>query len=852
MLGTIPVLSGICLRCQMRLGRRLRPDATTAIQFQRFASSRQFARAPTENPSGQIVDGHIKRWKPKSGFGKLRGLDGFLARTSVANLETGALGEPAQVIILRDALLEDVPWSPIIGTHTNDVIQDFKSIQETSPGTENITVTELLARAEEERGLISREDVNKNIETLRLQHATVLSQEDFSKLVDGLSRGFTTAQLADYMKDFKAGQPPNGSEQERKGPADSEITGWTPKSKPRGEKGAVSATVQSVSLKQKYAINILKNCWGIQTQEGYESVGHIELCLGYQVLSLLLRESKSFERNPLMQSLSETYNCQVGVSRSRGIVRITGRKCDAQNLVLALNKTARSIACEEFNMTPFLRGDIDGVDMIEKHIIEAISQTTGTEIKPGECRNKFNIYFWSWNTVNLEKARRLLLARLELPDRAKSAVFADTESVKGRLAFCRTEPGVELPLNERSTQWSRWRSRSTKKDGNSVGGGKRSTNTNQNSGAKSGKSVVAQIQAFLQPEEPGGANNHPDGEVMKGGATAIIDYESTLDQVNLSNTGAQNSHNNREDVHQRPPVTNLVSSVSVRLGQTLHNTSGLSPVRPGQVKELLSNNTDKRFLTGLPGLPNLLHIMKPLETESRQYLATRLIPSPWMPSGLESITKFPPVEILMQVNENTGESQPPVVQAVVEENIADLMLPNRQADLRFSKRTTALLLETLLDEKIKGFVKSGQLRADGIQTPGALPSVELLIPKKLISGDSTLETGEFINGGGEGFTVVQYVLAGADIQQTVQFEYNGWKVRYSGIDSGKIRGRRVELLMMMSKVASEADGSSSGQSPDFSTFFDDARRLVAEFDEPSSECPPTDLAENEPAQPSGS
>jgi hypothetical protein len=91
-----------------------------------------------------------------------------------------------------------------------------------------------------------------------------------------------------------------------------------------------------------------------------------------------------------MQRFSETYNCQVSISRSRRTVRITGKKYDAQNLALALKKTVKSIACAKFDMKPLLPlGEgISGVDMIEKPTIEAISLATDTEIEPGEGRNK--------------------------------------------------------------------------------------------------------------------------------------------------------------------------------------------------------------------------------------------------------------------------------------------------------------------------------------------------------------------------------------------------------------------------------------------------------------------------------
>lgn len=437
-------------------------------------------------------------------------------------------------------------------------------------------------------------------------------------------------------------------------------------------------------------------------------------------------------------------------------------------------------------------------------------------------------------------------------------MFADTESTKGVLTLCRTDPGTELSLDERSVQWSRWRFGSARgdgdppSDGNLAGDNKRPTETSENPVVASDKSVAARLWTFLQSMEPENMANdrHRNGEPMKDGVEGTVKWNFISAQANVSEAGAQSSQNSGRKETCRLPTrwsTHPISSINVKLGQVLHNTDGLPPV---QVKKSLPKDTDGgSFMTGLPGLPNLLRMMKPLETVSRQYLAMRLVPSPWMPLGLEGVARFPHVEIFVQVSEDTNEPQLSVVQAVVEENIADLMLPNQRADLRFTKRTNVALLKPLLDEKIKDFVKSGELRGDGIQPPGVPTNIELQIPKRLILGDCAPGL-EPIKDGEEECVLVQYILSGLDVQQSVRFDYSGWEVAYSDINSGKIQGRRVELRMAMARNATETKGPGSELLSDFPTFFDDARRLVAEFEAPSTEVPLTALADNGPVQPS--
>ncbi|KAI9774379.1 MAG: hypothetical protein M1840_004273 [Geoglossum simile] len=852
---TTPTRLKICLRCQLHPGRSApsTQPVATPLQSKWFTSSGLLARTTTQPTFEQTADRDLEKWEPpkerrwgspNKPIGRLRGHKSRHMLESVANLQTEALGEPAQVIILRDPKLDDP--RPLVNTNTTD--------RET-PNTENPTLIELLAKLEAERGIISQEDVNANIEALHLSPATVLSQDGFSKLADELCKGFTTAQLTGYIHAFEAKQPPRHSTEKMKRPANLEEAEWTPVLVPRPnppvDMSVTSTSVRNLTKKRKLAERVLRRCWNVQTEEEYESMGQIELYLGHRELSLLLRE-----RNSLMQRFSETYNCQVGVSRSRRIVQVTGRRYDAQNLVLALKETVKSIACAEFDIAPLLslREGASRVDVIEESIMEAISRSTDTEIERALDRNKVNIYYWNWKTANLEKARRLLLAQLELPNYSKSAVFTDTGSAAGSLALCRTDPGTELPLNERVIQWSRCRFGLAKANeitqlDRDLADDIRPTEVSKNIVTTS-MSTMKRMWAFLQPVELENTaySSHNDGAITgKGEATTRLQPIS-VQTVQHSGKAENPGLPARWSAHP-------ASIVSVKLGQIVHNTTGLPPVHPMQLRGLLSKDTKNRsFLSGFSGMPNLLRIMQPLEAVSRQYLSMRLIPSPWMSSGLESIAGFPHVEISTLISEDTGEPQLPVVQAVVEENIADLMLPNMHADLRFSRRTNFTLLSPLLDRKVKEFVKSGELQVDGVRPPGAPPYVELQVPRRLTRGISATEL-ELADDAGEQGVLVQYNLVGLGVQHRVQFDYHGWRVTYSDTNSGKVRGRRKELLMTMARNTPGVDKYPISElPPDFPAFFGDARRLITEIEDLSPKCPPTVSANSgvtEPVQPGG-
>jgi len=428
-------------------------------------------------------------------------------------------------------------------------------------------------------------------------------------------------------------------------------------------------------------------------------------------------------------------------------------------------------------------------------------------------------------------------------------VLADTGSAEGSLALCRTSPDTELPLNEKAIQWSRCRFGLAKGneipqlDGNFTDD-TRPTEINKNIVTTSNMLTIKRIWKSLRPVELGNTSHSLyDGE-------AIIDGgEATTSPQPISPRKVQQSGKAENPGLPAGWSAHPDSIVSVKLGQVIHNTTGLPPVHPMQLRGLLSRGAKNRsFLTGFSGMPNLLRIMQPLETVSRQYLSMRLFPSPWMSPGLESIAKFPCVEISVLISDDTGEPQLSVVQAVVEESIVDLMLPNMHADLRFSRRTNFTLLSPLLDGKVKEFVKSGELQVDGVRPPGAPPYVELPIPKRLTRGLSTLEL-KIADDGGEQGVLVQYNLVGLDVQHRVQFDYRGWRVTYSDINSGKVQGKRKEILMTMAGSTPGVDKcSSSGLPPDFPVFFGDARRLITEIEDFSTECHPTVSVNNEITQ----
>ena len=349
--------SQVCLRCQLRLFGQLRAghpraSATVSLQGQfrglslhatsqlaqahddpqnkksevrnsdpasessnHGSTTRASSSAPDASPKVMYQLGPHNRVSSVP-LGRIYGIGGSKLSQRTEELPVDSLGRPTEVIVLRgDQTLRYVAPRPIEETIEAPVV-------------------DVLAQFNSERGLIGRDEVNQNIETLRPQER-VVSWKDIRDIEDQLGDGFTMTQLLYYIESTerqrmaavakddisgtttskaakkkthnKAHNKEEGGPEEISQPTSKsryikakdiilKQSRWMPGTSDQGDhfdesslRGYIS---DAFTPKQRVAMNIIRLCWGIESKELTSSVGEIELKVNSADLDLLLSPSK--------------------------------------------------------------------------------------------------------------------------------------------------------------------------------------------------------------------------------------------------------------------------------------------------------------------------------------------------------------------------------------------------------------------------------------------------------------------------------------------------------------------------------------------------------------------------------
>lgn len=240
------------------------------------------------------------RYKFKSVYvrGKIRGKKGREVREDTAALPVRTLGQPAEVIILRDAPVEQE--------------QD----EETPPSVESSKTDSQLSRQEIVASLRSvdpsslKTKVEEQIQKLRPPSSgneyigSLLPRQDFDKLRKALTDGFTVQQLRAFLKrNLPNAQPSVGSDQDRS------FVAWRPGTSsidtelPERVRREISR--YKIPVKHKVVLRILEDLWHIDTIEDVNTIGELEVHVSWNQLALFLANGaplSSFTCSGLTQS----------------------------------------------------------------------------------------------------------------------------------------------------------------------------------------------------------------------------------------------------------------------------------------------------------------------------------------------------------------------------------------------------------------------------------------------------------------------------------------------------------------------------------------------------------------------
>jgi hypothetical protein len=192
-------------------------------------------------------------------------------------LDVDALGEPAEVIVLRDSKYT-----------TYDYAKEYQVV-------EPVESIDILAALDNERGLVGQKEVEENINQFRPKKGEEPQDWDgFNKLVQDMQAGFTVSQLARYIQSFNEA---NGGEKSSPsvGFLIPRISPWMPESSKSttyldgDSTGGYS--VASYTNKQRLVLRLIRECWKLALPEVEEGIGEVELELKPGDYDLLLSKS---------------------------------------------------------------------------------------------------------------------------------------------------------------------------------------------------------------------------------------------------------------------------------------------------------------------------------------------------------------------------------------------------------------------------------------------------------------------------------------------------------------------------------------------------------------------------------
>lgn len=358
-------------------------------------------------------------------------------------------------------------------------------------------------------------------------------------------------------------------------------------------------------------------------------------------------------------------------------------------------------------------------------------------------------------------------------------------------ALCPVNPIEGLSWVDQQQHWSRWQCATPKKPVNS-GENTEKSKINSKKDTKT-KELRQQVSNFLRR-----------GIVDVTNATAETDQSMWLEHTE----------------HRLDAV----------VGHILHSADEGSLIRTSGAIE--SSSVERTFATSAPGLLPLLNVLRPISNEPKQAIHLRMTPSPWTPYGLNGVAAFPQIE--MQILFHPLSQMPFLhkLEAIIDERVSDIMLPQDVADLRFINRTSLRYAAIESDQNLAAFLANANLKVTGTGRLGAPPTLKMRIPRKALREDSTLAKETPPEDGSQDVEM-EYLFAGLDFRDYIEYNLHDYALTYTRIEGGITGGRRGELSLH--RTGMEVDRTNSNDEDpafyeEFSRFFEAAFSLVQALD----------------------
>ncbi|KAK5109171.1 hypothetical protein LTR62_007256 [Meristemomyces frigidus] len=750
---------------------------------------------------------------------RIVGKAGRRQRASIARLKTTSLGRPSDVIVLRDVVEEAVPAQAMERTVRGT--PDLAPEQDTEAQLAQARQANA-ARALQPQ-LTELEEAMASVESLRPQH-TVVDKQEIKALKDTLVKSYNLEQLAQYLS--QSTTSPEHLHAELPIADTNAVSLWRPGRTPLEKRiGRLSLDRDELGKNKKEAAEkIIRNAWRLSTQGEVQQIGELEMYVKPWQRSFLFSmkrgNKQSYEH--MIDSVLLARATDVRPYRPENVVRITGRKSDAEEVARNLQAGLTKVRHEQIDLNVFkpLLGTTGQQKSEPRRFkgtespfrgrdLRFVSERTASVIRFEED-GKLNIYGAADHPQSTH-ARRLILSLLNLPSATQTTAirlpcwtYAPTVKpfAKDNITDIVEWPAMDIHQKHRGYTWHR-------------------------------EVVPASKLRVAAPQTQDAAAANITDRISEALTSCL-----SLPEMHQADCGLGLARWYEEEAS---------GSWSARMGTLIKkgfwaekdtrkrdeqkpHSSALSEPFVGARHVSKSGDFEHPvlFVDEALGTVPLLASMHPMESaikQPSQQVLVHLLPSPFTPAGVVSMGVLPSLTLTFDINSTkaghydaTTLSSIASIVATLERQEVHLPLPSNCADLCFS-RSRAMAFDLSGLTKHHDLNQLVQSLAVALNTPEAvLPStsdLNITLPSTFLNrtAGTKQETNPEAN--------VKYFISHYEQVMTTDFTPNlevsspkdgnsttpgtkdlathwprGMILRLRDIDAGPLAGRRSELLLM--------------------------------------------------------
>lgn len=730
--GANPVPSSACLRCQLRCvlhHLRCKPPTSRRPYISHRTFSTIYSRQAVQDTDANPPKAKGVYYKHIAPNGRIVGKAGRKQRQTSEALATKSLGERSEIVVFRDVL--DAPKRKPVEAKTP---QDGDFGMEGLKGL-SLTAEEIQAAMMDQAP--DQDDVNASIDALR-PHAPVLEVKEFDRLIKELLDSYNLQQLSRYLRRAMASHQSSMtvvreleySLNKTKAPRKISFTRsrWQPGRTPLEKRRISNIPPPRKTLstpKARAAERIVRIGWEVTTQVEEQQVGELEVQLPPWALALFF--DLTWWGKPKFETLIEPpmllRNASVRPYRADGIMRITARRQDAEDIATQLENKVLLMGKQQLSIDHLVRplGSESNVPrgqalrLFRKEQLEMISQRTQS-VFIQEKTGAIGIY--SFRQPDRYNARRLLLSMLDLSSRNVKAVRLEASQSmqsqsKESFALVPIFPDRALHFRDRSKILARVALPEKRRIP------AQAAEEAQELATDPEHSVEQRAEAMSRTIEP---------------LTAIFDNGS---QKRVA-PSAEASKSPSSYWAGRPFKASKTwwIHLGLILRESKPRSAGNLLTTKATTEDQAASKSDDSgpsvFLRQVPGYETLLSYFRPYTRQASQVaeraesdpdmpvdlvarkstIVAHFTPSPFTSRGAKGLAMFPRLELTLlrrfgKGNED-GELKIESLRGVLEEHVIDIPLPDQAIDIRMSRKISsyANLPAVLTDPQIRDFVSA--------------------------------------------------------------------------------------------------------------------------------------------------